>query len=490
MVPELPDDIPENTALYSPSASADFNSSVLQDGNPLEKTPTDSAIGDILGNRVPSDHPTENAKPCYIPESIGHSRLDGEIARGGMGIILKGRDTDLDRDIAIKVLHAVHQHKPEIRRRFMQEARITAKLQHPGIVPIYELGQFPDSRPYFAMRLVNGQTLKQLLGERCSLSDDFPRFLKIFEQVCQAMAYAHSCGVIHRDLKPANVMIAPFGVVQVMDWGVAKVLFQPEDAGPLGSPFDSAGTTETVPDHSSGEYDSDEDHTQIGIVMGTPAYMPPEQARGEIDRLDTATDVFGLGAILCEILTGEPPYVGKSAQHIYRMAVKAELSEAHQRLDNCEIRPLASLAKSCISAEAGRRPHDAAIVSAAITDYLESDLRRAQIDLVRFFELSLDMFCIAGFDGFFHRVNANFSRVLGHSDKELMSRPFLYFVHPEDVEKTTTVMTRLSDGEPIVRFRNRYRDNRDNYHLIEWTSKAIPEENIIFAVARDVSESV
>ena len=193
-------------------------------------------------------------------------QLFGEIARGGMGAILKGRDVDLGRELAAKVLLEAHQGSPDVVRRFVEEAQIGGQLQHPGIVPVYELGTFPDRRPYFAMKLVRGRTLSSLLAERAhpgaddkpearakvrsgepslalqaceKRAADLPRFLSIFEQVCQTMAYAHARGVIHRDLKPANVMVGEFGEVQVMDWGLAKVL-------PRGGIADET-TPETVP---------------------------------------------------------------------------------------------------------------------------------------------------------------------------------------------------------------------------------------------------
>ena len=135
-----------------------------------------------------------------------------------------GRDGDLGRDLAVKVLLEAHKDKPELIRRFVEEAQIGGQLQHPGVVPIYELGTFADRRPFFTMKLVKGQTLAYLLQGRTDPADDLPRFLSIFEQVCQTMAYAHTRGVIHRDLKPSNVMVGGFGEVQVMDWGLAKVL--------------------------------------------------------------------------------------------------------------------------------------------------------------------------------------------------------------------------------------------------------------------------
>ena len=156
--------------------------------------------------------------------SAGRYQLLGEIARGGMGAVLKGHDPELNRDLALKVLLEQHRGRADLFDRFVEEAQICGQLQHPGVVPVYELGRLPDRRPFFAMKLVKGQTLATLLARRSSPGDDLPRFLSIFEAVCRTVAYAHARGVIHRDLKPSNVMVGGFGEVQVMDWGLAKVL--------------------------------------------------------------------------------------------------------------------------------------------------------------------------------------------------------------------------------------------------------------------------
>ena len=181
------------------------------------------------------------------PDAAGRYQLFGEIARGGMGAVLKGRDPDLGRELAVKVLLEKHRDDPEMVCRFVEEAQIAGQLQHPGIVPIYELGTFSDRRPYFAMRLVKGRTLASLLADRPRPRRDLSRFLAIFEAVAQAVAYAHARGVIHRDLKPSNVMVGAFGEVQVMDWGLAKVL-------PQGGAADdaSAGRARGGDDHRHG----------------------------------------------------------------------------------------------------------------------------------------------------------------------------------------------------------------------------------------------
>ena len=262
-----------------------------------------------------------------------------------MGAILRGRDTDLGRDLAVKVLLNEHRDKPAVIQRFIEEAQIGGQLQHPGIVPVYELGRFGDQRPFFTMKLVKGKTLAALISERTTPLYDRARFLGIFEQVCQTMAYAHSRGVIHRDLKPANIMVGAFGEVQVMDWGLAKVLTEGESTDEqttrpeqqntsiiqtirsLGSDLPASLATGTVGSQ-----------TQMGSVLGTPAYMPPEQALGEIDRLDERSDVFGLGAILCEVfLTGKPPYAGTDGTAVFRQASRGKLDDCFERLEECEV---------------------------------------------------------------------------------------------------------------------------------------------------------
>jgi serine/threonine-protein kinase len=341
----------------------------------------------------------------------GRLQLLGEIARGGMGAVLKGRDNDIGRDLAVKVLLEAHRGKPELVRRFIEEAQIGGQLQHPGIVPIYELGAFADRRPYFAMKLVKGRTLAALLAgrdlpfsprekvpegrmrapepepsprpspEARGALSDLPHFLSIFEAVCQTMAYAHARGVIHRDLKPSNIMVGSFGEVQVMDWGLAKVL-------PQGGVADdaSAGKTkdrDTVIATARSGSDTDSDLSKAGSVMGTPSYMAPEQARGETDRLDERCDVFALGSILCELLTGEPAFTGRSCGEIQRKASRGDLKESIDRLDHCGADPdLITLAKDCLAPELEDRPRHAGAVAERITAHrtgVEERLRRAEI---------------------------------------------------------------------------------------------------------------
>jgi serine/threonine-protein kinase len=313
-----------------------------------------------------------------LPAQVGRYVVLEEIAHGGMGAVFKVRDTELGRTLAMKVLLDGHRERPDLARRFLEEAQIGGQLQHPGLVPVHELGSLPDQRPFFTMKLVKGRTLAELLRERASPADDLPRFLTIFEQVCQTLAYTHSRGVIHRDLKPANVMVGAFGEVQVMDWGLAKLLGQEPTTGEAPAGVVAASTLYTG--RTAGEEDS---ATRAGTVLGTPAYMPPEQARGQVNHLDERCDVFGLGAILCEILTGLPPYRG-SREQVMALASQGDLADARGRLERCGADPeLAKLALRCLAFQPLERPANAGAVAESVTAYragVEQRARQAELE--------------------------------------------------------------------------------------------------------------
>jgi serine/threonine-protein kinase len=312
-------------------------------------------------------------------ERSARLQLFGEIARGGMGVVLKGRDADLGRDLAVKILLETHRDKPEMIRRFIEEAQIAGQLQHPGIVPIYELGAFGDRRPYFAMKLVKGHTLAEILGNRKTPNEGLERFLANFQSICQTIAYAHARGVIHRDLKPTNVMVGSFGEVQVMDWGLAKVL-------PKGGAVEDASaghTRESGTVIATARSGSDPDLSQAGSVMGTPSYMAPEQARGEVDQVDERADVFALGSILCEILTSQPAFTGRSSGEIQRKAARGDLTDALSRVKSSNAGPeLIAQTEACLSSESLDRPRHAGEVAERMDAYrtgVQERLRQAEL---------------------------------------------------------------------------------------------------------------
>jgi serine/threonine-protein kinase len=363
------------TSPPGPAATGSFESA-----GPTALDTITQGIGPVPRVLLRDTAPGEPPGPIVRPDagdadpSIRY-RIDGEIGRGGMGAILKGRDPDLGRDVAIKVLRLDLRDNADLVRRFVEEAQIGGQLQHPGVVPIYELGTFADRRPFFSMKLVKGQTLADLLAARSGPADDLPRFLSIFAAIAHTMAYSHTRGVIHRDLKPSNVMVGSFGEVQVMDWGLARVLSRGGVAADAKAGKESPAETLITTARSG----SDSDLSRAGSVMGTPSYMPPEQARGRIDRIDERADVFALGSILCEVLTGSPAFTGRAATEVLRKAAAGDTADALARLAGCGAEAeLIALARDCLAVEPEGRPRDANVVAERITAYLAGVQERVQ----------------------------------------------------------------------------------------------------------------
>jgi tetratricopeptide (TPR) repeat protein/tRNA A-37 threonylcarbamoyl transferase component Bud32 len=304
-----------------------------------------------------------------LPARVGRYHIEQEIARGGMGRIVRVRDEDFDRPLAMKLLLG---HGGELEERFLREARMTGQLQHPGIPPVHERGRLADGRPYFVMKLIQGRSLQELLRERTAPTAELPRWVGIFAQICQTVGYAHARSVLHRDLKPANVMVGAFGEVQVMDWGLAKFIGAADESEPDAEQGTVFGLKRTVALAEATSADS---------VLGTPAYMAPEQARGEYSKMDARADVFSLGAILCEILTGAPAFRGRDA--LLRASL-GELTEALERLAGCGAdAELVELARRCLAPSPDDRPADGAAVAASVANYqaeLERRLRQAEMD--------------------------------------------------------------------------------------------------------------
>ncbi len=280
----------------------------------------------------------------------------GEVlGQGGLGVVTRAHDHLLGRDVAIKELQPGLRNEAEAKRRFVDEARICASLEHPGVLPVYDLGEREASN-FFAMKLIQGRDLAAILASRGrqDAESQHEDLVAIFERVVETMAFAHAKGVIHRDLKPSNIMVGAFGEVHVVDWGLAKLLARRTEVVDKESPPNVDLGTQSV----------------AGSVLGTLPYMPPEQARGEVQRTNAASDVFALGAILCEILTAAPPYgrvQGLARTEVERRVREADLGDAERRLRDPSVdSELGVLARSCLRAEASERPAHAGLVLEAL----------------------------------------------------------------------------------------------------------------------------
>ncbi|MCB9591898.1 MAG: serine/threonine protein kinase [Sandaracinaceae bacterium] len=339
-------------------------------GSPRARA-ADTVVDEPADARAPSDAsdaPDVAARPREVTVKGYGERYDvrRELGAGGMGVVRLAYDTAIGREVAVKVMLDDAAQRQMARDRFLREAQVQAQLEHPGIVPVYDLGVTPDGRPYFSMKRVRGTTLQAALeGLRSKDPDAEARFgrgklLSVVERVFETMAYAHSRGVVHRDLKPANIMLGDFGEVSVLDWGIAKLRSDTDLSDP------TTGEDELIPEY-----------TVPGSVVGTAGYMSPEQAAGQ--EVDARADVYTLGAMLFEVITRTPLHRGSAGDRM-RSTLEGVDARPSARVDEDVPAELDAICERAAKRDPRQRHADASEMLAELRAFLHgarvSELRR------------------------------------------------------------------------------------------------------------------
>ncbi|MEK7466760.1 MAG: protein kinase [Planctomycetota bacterium] len=331
---------------------------------PASKGNTNPPTGQPL--RGSMDAPIGNRSVVMTQPSDKKYILGDELGRGGIGRVVEALDTDIERKVALKLV--LEDAPAEALERFRWEGRITGRLEHPNIVPVHEVGVLPITKEVFvAMKRIHGKDMLQVIRDG---NWKQRRLIEAFRDVCQGMAYAHSKGVVHRDLKPANIMLGEFGEVLIVDWGLARLLSEKEHRGPVRP----KQTTRKIRKLGQAGEARSSKLTMEGQVLGTPSYMPPEQALGKLDEVDQRSDVYALGAILYEILALTPPFEDENPWEVIRMVTSKEVKPPSLWMDcppELEVICLKSLSK----AKADRYP-SAAELASEVEAYLEGTKER------------------------------------------------------------------------------------------------------------------
>jgi serine/threonine-protein kinase len=380
----------------------------------------------------------------------GRFRILRAHAHGGLGEVFVAQDEEVGREVALKQIQGRYAHDPEKRGRFLLEAEITGRLEHPGVVPIYGLGSYTDGRPFYAMRLIRGHSLKEAIRRFHETNDPTDRRLGLrqllgrFVSVCNTIAYAHSRGVLHRDVKPSNIMVGQYGETLVVDWGVAKAGGCSEQSNSVRDNPIQAGGGSAV--------------TQIGSVLGTPQFMSPEQAAGAFDRLGPASDVYSLGATLYCILTGRTPFAGDNLASVLAKV------QAGEFLTPTQVKPgvPAALDATCVKAMA-LRPEDRYPSALALADAVERWLADEPVS-----GLTDQVFTISA-DGRYTSLVPAFESRYGWSRDEWLGKHFAGMVHPDDLALCVLLFQRCLAGETPPVFRTRLLTKSGRYVTDEIT---------------------
>ncbi|QDV76938.1 protein kinase domain-containing protein [Botrimarina mediterranea] len=421
-----------------------------------------------------------NEAMSLTPLSNDRLRLLHLHSHGGIGQVWLAQDTVLGREVALKELLPELRGSKRHRERFLREARVAAQLSHPGTAPVYEYRE-EGGRCYYTMRFYSGRTLTEAIQqahaerEKHDEAEAFERLFPLIEQfltVCDTIAYAHSKGIIHRDLKGENVVLGEFGEVTVIDWGLAKSIDDKEGSVAL-------------------HRESTEPHKTIeGERLGTPGFMSPEQARGEQSLIDERTDVYGLSAVLYEILTSRPPFTGETANEVMHR-VETQPPVRPSALHPSTPDELETICLKGLSKQKEDRYETASDLSNAIRHWVTERLRRRQeFDRqARFYALSHDLFNAMDHQGYIQQVNPAYAKFFGYSDDDLpIGEHYSLRLHPDDrplvAQRYGSAQRGESQGEAVLRFAG-----KDGvYRAARFTLSTIPGDPMIYSVGRPVDE--
>ncbi|MBA4189614.1 MAG: hypothetical protein C0467_16640 [Planctomycetaceae bacterium] len=418
--------------------------------------------------------------------------LLGLLSTGGIGQVWKARDQVFGRIVALKELKPDMAHSPGLQERFVREARITGQLEHPGIVPVYDFNPGDaENRCYYTMRFVKGRTLTEVIREyhkerSTGGTGRFVPLLQDFVSICNTVAYAHSRGVIHRDLKGDNIIVGDFGEVVVLDWGIAKQLAEPVP-DPTGPPY--RGETLGYTEQPDTDPTAPPSATMYGERLGTPAYMAPEQATGQIDLIDARTDVYGLAAILYEVLVGEPPFWGTSIVDVIHKVIHAAPVPPRERVSAVP----AELEEICLrglAKDRNARPASVAELGSRVQGWISerAERKRTEQERERFFNLSLDLLAILDREGRLTQTNPAWLSILGWPPEELHGREVSDFVHPVDRRRMALALERILTGDSATEVELRCVGRDGSYRWVHWNATLMGGEVAVYAVGRDVSE--
>lgn len=417
--------------------------------------------GSVPSTRRPSESRGLSSRRTFESKIGDRWKLDRLLARGGIGEVWIAYDQVFYRRVALKRLRPQTATLPRVRERFLREAHITAELNHPGTPYVLDLFEDGD-HSFYVMSLIEGKTLTSFIAayqqqRRLDEPGSVTTLLSLlnhFVAVANTIAYAHGQGVIHRDIKGDNVVVGDFGQVTVIDWGLAKRMNEPESAGtayPRRPPLDRSPPSQT----------------RAGARVGTPAYMSPEQVRGETKVLDHRTDAYGLSAMLYEIVTGKPPHAKRTPEATF----DAILHQPPPRFASHGVTSLAPLEELCfrgLSKAREDRPESVAEIGRSVQTWISSVLRKEQSrsDRSRLFSPAEDLMVLVDVDHKVTWANPAWTQRLGWSPSELIGRGLTSLVHPDDAPAVIKV---LSDSETPEIIEPRMRCKDGSYRIIQWT---------------------